>query len=52
MGGVAGLVALAAMLQVAHAGPNLSFLSCALALAGVHYGDFRYPSAPAKALGL
>ena len=35
IGGVAGLVGLAALLHVLHAGPTLSFLSCAFALAGV-----------------
>ena len=35
IGGVAGLVGLAALLHVVQAGPTLSFLSCAFALAGV-----------------
>jgi len=35
IGGVAGLVGLAALLHVAHAGPTLTFICCALALAGV-----------------
>ncbi|MGA7544322.1 MAG: sodium:proton exchanger, partial [Methyloceanibacter sp.] len=35
IGGVAGLVGLAALLHVLHAGPTLSFFSCAFALAGV-----------------
>ena len=35
VGGVAGLVGLAALLHVLHAGPTLSFFSCAFALAGV-----------------
>ena len=35
IGGVAGLVGLAALLHVVHAGPTLTFICCALALAGV-----------------
>ena len=37
IGGVAGLVGLAALLHVVQAEPTLSFLSCAFALAGVAY---------------
>ena len=35
IGGVAGLVGLAALLHFVHAGPKLTFICCALALAGV-----------------
>ena len=35
IGGVAGLVGLAALLHFVHAGPTLTFICCALALAGV-----------------
>ena len=35
IGSVAGLVGLAALLHVMHAGPTLTFICCALALAGV-----------------
>jgi len=35
IGSVAGLVGLAALLHVVHAGPTLTFICCALALAGV-----------------
>jgi Ca2+:H+ antiporter len=35
IGGVAGLVGLAALLHVVHSGPTLTFICCALALAGV-----------------
>jgi len=37
IGSVAGLVGLAALLHVVHAGPTLTFICCALALAGVAY---------------
>ena len=37
IGGVAGLVGLAALLHFVHAGPTLTFICCALALAGVAY---------------
>src|SRR5262245_36381375 len=52
--GVVGLIGLATVLHVLHAGPTLSFLTCALALAGVahvigeatdHLGNHLTPAA-------
>ena len=59
IGGVAGLVGFAALLHFVHAGPTLTFICCALALAGVahvigeatdqlgnHLGPAASPSSP------